>query len=206
MNTPPPDGDEPDVTALLHAWNRGDGGAAQQVMDIVYKDLRRRAAARLRRERSGHTLSPTELVHEAYVRLTRQRSGWENRGQFFGLACEMMRRVLVDHARGRNAGKRAALRVTLHEGVAFAPDADLDLLSLDRALTELEAADARQARLVELRFFGGLSLEDAADALAVSHSTAKRDWRFARAWLFQRLKLDPHPAAGGAKSSIPQLR
>jgi RNA polymerase sigma-70 factor (ECF subfamily) len=192
MDKPAPHPDEAEVTSLLHAWNQGDAEARERLMGIVYKDLRRRAAARLRRERAGHTLSPTDLVHETYLRLTRQRAAWQNRGQFLGLASEMMRRVLVDHARSRQAGKRAALRVTLTEGVAFARAPDLDVLSLDQALTELQAVDARQARLVELRVFGGFSLEEAADALSVSLATVKRDWRFARAWLFQRLRLEKH--------------
>ena len=175
-----------DVTGLLNAWTGGDLFARDKAMGAVYLQLKRRAAARLRRERTK-TLSPTEVVHEVYLRLARQRMTWDNRAQFFGVASQMMRRVLVDHARARLAGKRAALRVEWTDDLAMVPERDVELLELDEALTELAEADPRQGRLVELRFFGGLSLEESADALSVSLSTANRDWRFARAWLFRRL-------------------
>jgi RNA polymerase sigma factor (TIGR02999 family) len=184
-----PDDDKPaDVTALLNAWRQGDAVAGDEALGVVYQELRRRAAARLRAERAGHTLSPTEVVHETYLRLATQHRAWQNRGQFFGLACQMMRRVLVDYARTRRRAKRAAPRVTLTEGVALAPALDLDLLAVDAALSDLAAIDPRRSRLVELRFFGGLSLEECADALSISIATAKRDWRFARAWLYRQLQ------------------
>jgi RNA polymerase sigma factor (TIGR02999 family) len=176
-----------DVTGLLNAWGQGDPSAREDLFAIVYAELRKRAVAKLRHEHAGHTLSPTEVVHEAYLRLAKQRAGWKNRDQFYAIACQVMRRVLVDYARARQANKRAGLRVTLTEALAIAPDRDLDLLTLDAALTELQAANPRQSRLVELRFFGGLSLEEAAEAMSISLATANRDWRFGRAWLFRRL-------------------
>jgi RNA polymerase sigma-70 factor (ECF subfamily) len=160
----------------------------------VYDELHRRAQAYLRRERRDHTLQPTALVHEAFLRLARVASepgmAWESRAQFLALAAVMMRRVLVDHARARTSDKRggAWVRVTLDESVAWEPARELDLLDLDAALVELSAQDARQARLVELRFFGGLPLDEAATVMGVSLATAKRDWALARAWLYRRLQ------------------
>ncbi|MEO7132657.1 MAG: ECF-type sigma factor [Vicinamibacterales bacterium] len=183
--TPPPTGQS--VTALLREWSRGDADAGEQVATLIYGELHRRAAAHIRRERQPHTLSPTDLLHDVFLQLARQHVEWANRGQFYGTACQMMRRALVDHARARSAGKRGGLRVELKDDrVAVAP-ADLDVMALDEALTELGRVDERQARLVELRFFGGLTLQEAADTLGMSLATANRDWRFARAWLFNRL-------------------
>jgi len=179
------------VTALLQAWSRGDAGARDRLIPLVYDDLRRRAARQLRRERSGHTLQPTALVHEAYLRLLGQKDVvWQNRAQFFGIASQMMRRILVDHARGHQAAKRegAQFRVTLDEAVAVADQRDVDLVLLDQALEELSAFDARQGRIVELRFFGGLSIEETAEALGISPATVKREWALAKAWLHRRME------------------
>jgi RNA polymerase sigma factor (TIGR02999 family) len=188
--TPPPEA----VTRLLRAWSEGDLTARDELVPLVYDELRRRAAAYLRRERRGHTLQPTALVHEAYSRLASQHEPFQNRAQFFAMASQMMRRVLVDHARAHHARKRASggFRVDLTEGLAIAQPRQVDLIALDRALEELAALDERQARLVEMRFFGGLTADEAADALQVSLATANRDWALARAWLFRRLKqTDP---------------
>ena len=181
------------VTRLLKAWSEGDLAARDELVPLVYDELRRRAAAYLRRERQGHTLQPTALVHEAYSRLAAQHEPFENRSQFFAMASQMMRRVLVDHARAHYARKRASggFRVELTEGLAVAQPRQLDLIALDHALEELGVLDARQVRLVELRFFGGLTAEEAAEALHVSLATANRDWALARAWLFRRLKKTP---------------
>jgi RNA polymerase sigma factor (TIGR02999 family) len=183
-----------EVTRLLQAWNEGDAAARDRLIPVVYAELRRRAAAHLRRERPEHTLRPTDLVHEAYLRLCEQSSAWQNREQFFGVASRLMRRILVDHARARGAAKRGrGLRVTLVEERAAAP-AEPDLLDLDEALDELQGLDERQGRLVELRYFGGLTLDEAAAALGVSRATANREWALAKAWLFRRLKPRARPA------------
>ncbi|HEY5617728.1 MAG TPA: sigma-70 family RNA polymerase sigma factor [Vicinamibacterales bacterium] len=180
-----------DVTALLHAWSAGDPTARDQLMTVVYQELRRRAAGQLRGERRGHTLQPTALVHEAYLRLVDQRRiVWQNRGQFFGVACQMMRRILVDHARAHRMAKRSGqwARVTLDEAVRATPPVDVDVLDLDAALTRLAAFDPRKCLLAELRFFGGLSLEEAGEAVGISMATAERDWQAARAWLLKELR------------------
>ena len=187
-----------DVTTLLQAWTAGDASAGDQLMAVVYEDLRRRAAAQLRREQRGHTLQPTALVHEAYLRLVDQRRVmWQNRGQFFGVACQMMRRILVDRARAHRMRKRSGqwARVTLDEAVRATPPVDVDVLDLDAALTRLTMFDARKSRLAELRFFGGLSLEETGEVLGISLATAERDWQAARAWLFKELRGQrPHDA------------
>ena len=185
----PPAPSPGDVTRLLHAWNEGDVGARDQLIPIIYAELRRRAAAHLRRERRGHTLRPTDLVHETYMRLRAQNAAWQNREQLFAVASRLMRRILVDHARGRAAAKRGGgMRVTLVESAARTGPAEPDLLDLDAALDELSGLDERQAQLVEMRFFGGLEIEEAARALGVSVATANRDWVTARAWLYRRLQ------------------
>lgn len=175
------------VTRLLQAWSQGDVQARDELMPLVYAELRRRAAAHLRRERPGHTLRPTDLLHEAYLRLCAQNAGFKNRDHFFAVATRLMRRILVDHARARSAAKRGKeLRVTLAEdAVAASPPANL--LEIDAALDELAALDEREAHVVELRFFGGLTMEEIARVLGVSVATAKSDWAHARAWLFARL-------------------
>jgi RNA polymerase sigma factor (TIGR02999 family) len=179
-----------DVTDLLRAWGDGDLGARDRLLPLVYQELRRRAAAHLRRERRGHTLQPTDLVHEAYLRLIDQRrTVWQNRGQFFGLASQMMRRILVDRARAQKMAKRSGrwARVTLDEAMAAARPPDVDVLDLDAALTQLASFDERKSQIAELRFFGGLSLEEAGEALGLSVATVERDWQAARAWLSMTL-------------------
>jgi RNA polymerase sigma factor (TIGR02999 family) len=173
----------------LLAWGRGDEGARDELVSAVYAELRRRARAYLSRERPGHTLQPTGLVHEVYLRLVDQKSTrWENRSEFFGLAAQLMRRILVDHARARRAGKRGGglLPVTFDEKV-MGPSGGVDVEALDEALRALEARDARQSRVVELRYFGGLSVEETAETLGVSAATVKRDFTMARAWLHRQL-------------------
>ncbi len=179
------------VTALLHAWTAGDLGARDRLVSVVYRDLHKRAAASLRRERVGHTLQPTALVHEAYLRLVDQRRVvWQNRGQFFGVAAQLMRRILVDRARARKMAKRSGqwARVTVDDAARAIPPANVDVLDLDAALARLATFDARKCQLAELRFFGGLSLAEAAEALGISLPTAERDWQAARAWLSKELR------------------
>jgi len=177
------------VSRLLRAWARGDAQAREDLVPLVYEELRRRAAAYLRRERPGHTLQPTALVHEAYIRLTAQRRvSWVNRAQFFGLAAQLMRRILVDHARERQAAKRpGGIRVTLDEGVRAIPPPDCEILLLDEALVDLARLDARQAEIVELKYFAGLSEAEVASVLALSRATVPREWQSARAWLYRRI-------------------
>jgi RNA polymerase sigma factor (TIGR02999 family) len=177
------------ITELLQAWGRGDQEAGRRLVPLVYKDLRRRAAGFLRREAPGHILQPTALVHEAYLRLVDQKVDWRNRSQFFAVASQMMRRILVDHARRSQAAKRKGVHVAVEEALEI-PQTKVDLVRLDDALTELAALDARQAKIVELRFFGGLTVEETAKALDVSTVTVKRDWMAAKAWLFARLEDD----------------
>jgi RNA polymerase sigma factor (TIGR02999 family) len=179
----------PDVTGLLRAWSAGDNAAGERVIAAVYAELRRQAGRYLRRERRDHTLRPTALVHEAYIRLAAQHDSWANRAQFFAVAASMMRRILVDHARRRAASKRdgCLTRVALDERVATQPAADVDLLALERALDELAALDPAKARLVELRFFAGLSLDETAELLSCSAASVSREWRMARSWLYDRL-------------------
>jgi RNA polymerase sigma-70 factor, ECF subfamily len=186
---------------MLRAWTRGEDGVGDRLIPLVYEALRRQAAGYVRRERRReHTLRPTELVHEVFLRLAAQRrTDWKSRAHFFGIAAQVMRRVLVDHARRRGAAKRAGswCRIELAEGTSLAPPPDVEILALERALDELEALDPLKVRLIELRFYGGLNLEDAAAALGVSASTVSREWRVARAWLYQRLgQPDVGSAAG----------
>jgi RNA polymerase sigma factor (TIGR02999 family) len=193
------------VTELLQAWRRGDGAAGEKLLPVVYGELKRLAAAQLRGERQGHTLRPTALVHEAFLRLAGQKGlDWRDRSHFFGLAATMMRRVLVDHARARLAGKRA------HQPVSLTLMADLpggagrefdeaELLDLDRAIDRLAAEHPRPSRVVELRYFAGLEIEEIAAALDLSERTVKRNWAFARAWLLRALRreataVSPPPA------------
>jgi RNA polymerase sigma factor (TIGR02999 family) len=185
------DPDARDVTTLLYAWRDGDAGARDRLMLVVYDELRQRAAAYLRRERQGHTLEPTALVHEAYLRLVKQdRADWQNRAQFFGVASQMMRRILIDHARGGKMAKRSGqwLRVTLDEGVADLAPPDVEILDLDRALIRLAERDERKSRIAELRFFGGLSLSEVGHVLHISVATVEREWQTARAFLYAALK------------------
>jgi RNA polymerase sigma factor (TIGR02999 family) len=178
------------VTGLLRAWGEGDTKAGDRLMPLVYAELRKRAAAYLRRERPGHTLQPTALVHEAYVRMAGQdRAAWKNRAQFFGVAACMMRRILVDHARALNMAKRAGrlINVELQDDHAVVAAPDIDVLALDEALTRLASFDARKTAVAELRFFSGLSVEETAQVLGVSVATVEREWQVARAWLYSAL-------------------
>jgi RNA polymerase sigma factor (TIGR02999 family) len=179
-----------DVTALLGAWSRGDRTALNQLLPLVYAELRRIAARQLRRERAGHTLQPTALVHEVFIRLVDQRrADWQNRAQFFGVAAHVMRRILVDHARRHGASKRGdgVGTLAIDEAMDVAASDGMRVLWLDQALDRLEKVDEDLAKIVQLRAFGGLTIEEAADVLSVSPSTAKRDWRTARAWLIREL-------------------
>jgi RNA polymerase sigma-70 factor, ECF subfamily len=190
-----PSGQE--VTTLLREWSAGDRGALERLMPLVYEELRKLAASHLKAERGNHTLQATALVHEAYLRLVGQRSvAWASRAHFYGIAAQMMRRVLVDHARKRQAAKRSPGTLLLDLGedaAAAAPDRMPDLLVLDRALTELERLDPRQARVVELRFFAGLSVEEAAEVAGISTATVKREWKTARAFLRHEIGLEARP-------------
>jgi RNA polymerase sigma factor (TIGR02999 family) len=183
-----------DVTELLRAWSGGDTSAGDRLIPLVYDELRRRAAAYLRRERRGDTLQPTALVHEAYLRLVDQRrAAWQNRSQFFAVASQMMRRILVDRARARKVAKRSGrwARVTLDEAGKVSQPRGVDVLDLDAALLRLEEFDPRKSRIAELRFFGGLSLEETGELLGLSIATVERDWQAARAWLFKALRDAP---------------
>lgn len=177
------------VSQLLRAWGLGDIQAREDLIPLVHEELRKRAAAYLRRERRDHTLQPTALVHEAYIRLLGQRRvTWQNRAQFFGVASQIMRRILVDYARERQAAKRpGGIRVTFDESLAVKGPIDCELLMLDMALEDLADLDKRQASIVELRYFGGLSEEETAAVLSVSRATISREWQSARAWLYRRL-------------------
>ena len=179
-----------EVTQLLRKAQEGDRGALDRLLPLVYDELRRVAANQLRSERGDHTLQATALVHEAYIRLLEQREvDWQNRAHFFSIAAEMMRRILVNYAVQRNAQKRGlgATRIALDDAAGFANEDDFDLVSLDAALTQLAKLDETQARIVELRFFGGLTIEEAAEVLDISDSTVKREWRMAKAWLKTQL-------------------
>jgi RNA polymerase sigma factor (TIGR02999 family) len=179
-----------EVTALLLRWQEGDREALDRLLPLVYDQLHRLADRQLRRERQGHTLQPTAVVHEIYLRLVDQRRAtWQSRAQFFAVAAGMMRRVLVDHARGRRAAKRGgfAQHVALEDIDAGIDPPSVDLVDLDDALGKLERLDADQARIVELRFFGGLTVEETAEVVRSSPATVKRDWHSAKAWLYREL-------------------
>ena len=174
------------VTQLLHDWSDGDREALDKLIPIVYEELRRQAVRYLQRERPGHTLQTTALIHEAYLRLIDQKDvRWQNRAHFFGIAAQLMRRILVDHARSRQAAKRGGsdIKLPLEEGMIVAEGKDVNLVALDEALERLAAIDPQQSRVVELRFFSGLSVEETAAVLGVSTRTVKRDWNVAKAWL-----------------------
>ena len=179
-----------DVTRLLKAWSGGDRDALARLLPLVYDELRRRAQAQMRQERAGHTLQPTALVHEAFLRLVDQKAiDWKDRAHFFGVAARAMREVLVDHARRRGAGKRGGgePRLTLGGAATVATEQNFDILAFDLALERLTALDERQGRLVELRVFGGLTIEEAAKVLDCSHATVSREWRHAEAWLHREM-------------------
>lgn len=177
------------VTDLLAQWANGDEQALTQLTPIVYKELRKLAAAYLRKEQQGHTLQPTALVHEAYLRLVDQkRPGFQNRSHFYGVAARLMRQILVDHARRRNAVKRAGIAVPLDSVVTFGEERSSDLLTLDGALTALEKLDPRKCKAVELRYFVGLSMGEIAHVLELSEITVRRDLRMAEAWLQREIE------------------
>ena len=178
------------VTQLLVRWREGDRQALEALMPLVYDELRRLAHHYLRQERSDHPLQSTALVHEAYMRLAGPTPPqWQNRAHFFGIAAHIMRQILVEYARGRGAAKRGgnACRVTLDDAIALPQQPDVDVVELDKALTGLAELDAQQGRIVELRFFAGLTIEDTAEVLGISPATVKRDWVTARAWLFRAM-------------------
>ena len=179
-----------EVTELLRRWSGGDVAARESLVPLVYDELRRLARYYLASQRSGHTLQSTAIVHEAYLRLAgRDNVHWENRSHFFAVAAQLMRRILVDHARKRNAAKRGGAQLTLLVDEAVEPSSqrELDLVALDDALKALAELDARQSRIVELRFFGGLSIEDTSRLLEISPATVKREWSTARAWLYEEI-------------------
>ncbi len=178
------------VTRLLRNWSYGDENAANELFPIVYDELRRLARRYMRDERPGHTLQTTALIHEAYLRLVDQRSTqWQNRAQFFAVAAQMMRRILVDYARRRAYQKRggACSNLPLEENAVVAPERGHEIVALDSALERLAGIDARKARVVELRYFGGLEVQEIADVLGISAVTVTRDWKMAKAWLHQEL-------------------
>ena len=190
--TPEPD-EQPDVTQLLLKIEHGDRHAVDLLLPMVYRELRRLAGGYLQQERGSHTLQPTALVHEAYLRMVDQsRVQWQNRAHFFGVAAQMMRRVLVDHARGLGARKRGGDvdKTPLGDDLVASIERDSELVAVDDALSELEKFDPEKAKVVELRFFGGLSIEETAAATGVSVATVNRQWRLAKAWLFAQLKKD----------------
>jgi RNA polymerase sigma factor (TIGR02999 family) len=178
------------VTQLLLGWSNGDKEALDQLVPLVYDELRRQAARYLRRERVGHTLQTTALINEAYLRLIDQKNvHWQNRAHFFGIAAQLMRRILVDHARTKKRAKRGGsdVRVSFSEATIKAKDQGLDIVALDEALERLAKIDEQQSRIVELRFFSGLTVEETAEVLSISPATVKRDWSMAKAWLHREL-------------------
>ena len=189
MNTPPPN----EITERLIAWGAGDRAALDQLLPIVYQELRRIAGNYLRRENPGHTLQPTALVHEAWLRLVDQtRVDWRNRAQFFGVAAQLMRRILVDHAKTKHREKRGgdAVKFSLDDVINLSQERAADLLALDDALDGLARIDERTSHVVELRYFGGFSVEETAQILEVSPETVMRDWKMAKAWLYQQIRRE----------------
>lgn len=185
-----PSSSQGEATRLLQSWNKGDTGALDRLIPLVSDELRSLAAQYLRRERPNHTLQPTALVNEAYLRLIDQREvHWQSRAHFVGVAAQMMRRILVDHARHRDRVKRGSgqQRVSLDEALTISNERTEGLIALDEALTALAALDARKSRVVELKYFGGLSVDEMAEVLQVSTMTVMRDWKMAKAWLYQRV-------------------
>ena len=178
------------VTQLLIGWSNGDREALDALLPVVYQELRKQAANYLRRERVGHTLQTTALIHEAYLKLVDQKNvHWQNRAHFFGIAAQLMRRILVDHARTKKRAKRGGsnIRVSFNEANVLAPSQNLDIVALDEALERLSEIDEQQSRIVELRFFSGLTVEETAAVLAISPATVKRDWSMAKAWLHREI-------------------
>ena len=189
MNKPPPN----EITERLIAWGAGDRAALDQLLPVVYQELRRMAGNYLRQENPGHTLQPTALVHEAWLRLIDQaRVDWRNRAQFFGVAAQMMRRILVDHAKAKHREKRGgdAVKLSIDDVINLSRERAADLLALDDALDELTRVDERKSRVVELRYFGGFTVEEIAQILEVSPETVMRDWKLAKAWLYQQIRQE----------------
>jgi RNA polymerase sigma-70 factor (ECF subfamily) len=181
------------VTRLLLDWSKGDQSALQEMWPLVYEDLRRLAAYYMSHERASHTLQPTALVNEAYLRLVEQRKvDWRNRAQFLGLAAEMMRRILVNHARDRAAAKRGGdvQKVSLSFAVDSSAEQEVDVIALNEALEKLAGIDSRKSRIVDLKFFAGMTTEEIAEVLQLSHATVEREWSFARAWLYDQVTGD----------------
>jgi RNA polymerase sigma-70 factor, ECF subfamily len=180
------------ITQLLIDWEKGDQAALEKLMPLVYSELRRLASNYLRRERGEHTLQPTALVNEAYLKLVDQRNAkWQNRAHFFGISAQLMRRILVDHARQHQAVKRGGSqqqRISITSVEKLAQESEVDLLALNEALDELAHMDPQQSRIVELKFFGGLSIEEIGEVLGIGHATVERDWKMARAWLRRQLQ------------------
>lgn len=190
-----------EVTLLLRAMKSGDEAAAGRLLPLVYNELHRLARHYMQRERSDHTLQPTALINEAYLRLAHDNVDWQSRQHFIGVAATVMRRVLVDHARAHNAAMRGGdlQRVELDEGLALSGERSSEVLALHDALSRLEEINPRQAKVVELRYFAGLSVEEIAGVLDVSPRSVKRDWALARLWLFKEIeKTAPHPTAGAS--------
>jgi RNA polymerase sigma-70 factor, ECF subfamily len=182
-----------EVTRLLLDWNDGDQEALDKLMPLVYDELHHLADRYLRRERPDHTIQATALVNEAFIKLIEQKEvQWQNRAHFFGIAAQLMRRILVDHARARYAAKRGGegYKLSLNEAIGLPERKDLDLVALDDALNSLASKDERKSRIVELRFFGGLTIEETAEVLGISPDTVKRDWRMARAWLYSEISKE----------------
>ena len=185
------------VTQLLIGWSNGDKEALDALLPLVYDELRRQASRYLRRERVGHTLQTTALIHEAYLKLVDQRSvHWQNRAHFFGIAAQLMRRILVDHARTRTRAKRGGsdVRVSLSDATLKSPGQNLDIVALDEALERLARLDEQQSRIVELRFFSGLTVEETAEVMGISTATVKRDWSMAKAWLHREISSEVEKA------------
>ncbi|PYS99490.1 MAG: RNA polymerase subunit sigma-70 [Acidobacteria bacterium] len=184
---------QPEITRILRAWSGGDREAVDSLMPLVYDELHKVAAQYLRKQRPDHTLQPTALVNEAYLKLIDISSvSWQDRAHFFAVASQTMRHVLVDHARSRKRDKRGggAQKVSLDEAISFSQGNEVDLLSLDESMRELAAMDEQQSRIVELRFFGGLTVEETAVVLHISPATVKREWRIAKAWLHNRMSSE----------------
>ena len=187
-----------DVTVLLQAWSRGDEEALQKLMPLVYRDLRQAARRYMAGEKPGHILQTTALVNEAYLRLVDvQKVSWKNRAHFLAMCAQLMRRILTDFARSRGYQKRSGKlnRVTFTEALWVAPQADTDLAALDAAMKKLAAVDERKSRVVEMRFFGGLTVQESAEVLKISQDTVMRDWKFAKVWLLRELNGEEHRGA-----------
>lgn len=184
--------DPHEITLLLADWGKGDAQALEQLMPLVYEELRRMARNHMRRQPSGHTFQTTELIHEAYLKLAKQNEqNWQNRAHFFGVAASAMRHILVDYARSKSSQKRGGWqqRVTLADETVIAANHSKDIIALDDALKNLAMLDERKSRVVELKYFGGITNEEVAEVLKISTDTVKRDWRFARTWLLRELTV-----------------